>query len=220
MTGELRVRDLGRRAYRDVWELQRRLVEQRHRGEVDDVLLVCEHDPVITCGRGTSEGFLLEPRFEVLEVERGGEATYHGPGQIVVYPIVRLAEGARDLHRWMRALESACIAALGAAGMTATRREGATGVWTERRKVASIGVAARRWVTYHGLALNHRVDLEHFATIQPCGFEAGVMTSMERELGTACPDRVAVVEDLVTALRTELAPFRAPSPCTLTEADR
>jgi lipoate-protein ligase B len=139
-------------------------------------------------------------RAEVLEVERGGQATYHGPGQLVAYPIVMLREGRRDLHAWMRALEQAVIDALAPLGLHAGRREGATGVWIDgERKICSIGVAASRWVTYHGLALNVDPELSHFAAIQPCGFEAGVMTSVKRE------HRDADVRDLSLSLATKLA---------------
>jgi lipoyl(octanoyl) transferase len=206
----LDVRDLGRVPYAEAWELQRALVEQRHAGEIGDVLLMCEHDPVITTGRGTAEGFLLDERFEVFEVERGGEATYHGPGQIVAYPIVKLADDAHDLHGWMRALEEAVMETLLAFDLTSRRRPGDTGVWTAdgARKLCSLGVAARRWVTYHGLALNHAPDLAHFGAIRPCGFEAGVMTSMQRELGEQCPPAPDVVDELAARLQAALAPFR------------
>ncbi len=207
--GDLAVRDLGRIAYRDAWALQKETVAARRAGTAPDTLLVCEHDPVVTVGRGTKGEAVLDRRFPVEEVERGGEATYHGPGQVVVYPIVALAPGARDLHRWLRALEEAGLRTLAASGLEAGRRDGATGVWIGgTRKLVSIGVAADRWVTWHGLALNHRTDLAHFAAIRPCGFDAQVMTSMEAELGERCPDREAVVATLVDALREELAPFR------------
>ena len=213
MHGDLELRDLGRVPYREARDLQSRLVDQRQRGEIGDVLLICEHEPVVTTGRGTQQGFLRDERFEVVEVERGGEATYHGPGQIVAYPIVKLAAGARDMHRWLRALEQAAIDALADAGLGCGRRDGATGVWVDgARKIVSIGVAARRWVTWHGLALNHDPDLSHFAAIRPCGFEAGVMTSLARELGVACPGREAVVERLAVHLERCLGPFREARP--------
>lgn len=238
----LRARDLGRIAYEEAWALQRRLVDERAADARDDVLLVCEHEPVVTLGRGARDRAEIAvhgahgPELDagtigglpVFEVERGGEATYHGPGQVIVYPICRLAEGRRDLHAWMRALEQAVIDALADCGLPAGRVAGATGVWIgpgaragadlsrpgERalappstRKLCSIGVAARRWVTYHGLALNHEPDLSHFAAIRPCGFDADVMTSMRAELGDACPPRAVVVTRLVARLQHALAPF-------------
>lgn len=211
------VRDLGRLAYHEAWELQKLLVAQRHAGEVPDTLLVVEHDPVITVGRGTKGEVLAAgrgadaaaPATPVIAVERGGQATWHGPGQIVVYPIVKLRDDCHDLHGWMRALEEATIRAVGEFGLGAGRRPGATGVWIDgERKLCSIGVAANRWVTWHGLALNHEPDLSQFAAINPCGFDAAVMTSLRRELGEECPDRRAVVEALIGRLHAELERFR------------
>lgn len=206
------VRDLGRMAYSAAWDFQRDLVARRFEGQEEDTLLFVEHDPVLTAGRGSQKGGEQEGPlpFELFEVERGGEMTYHGPGQIVVYPIVHLAEDARDLHRWMRCLEQACITAMAGFGLDCFRKEGATGVWTADglRKVASIGVAARRWVTWHGMAVNHRTDLEAFQSIRPCGFSPEVMTSMEAELGEDCPSREMVVSALSSTLAEDLASFR------------
>lgn len=216
-------RHLHRMPYRDAWALQKELLEARARGESGDVLLVVEHEPVVTTGRKTQAGFLVgaEPgashgtfpdgtRFEIVDVERGGEATYHGPGQVVVYPIVKLADDRHDLHGWMRALEQAGIDALADCGLATGRREGATGIWTAdgARKLASIGVAAKRWITYHGMALNHSTDLSHFTAIVPCGFEASVMTSVTAEMDDP-PTRDVLIERLVAHLDTQLAPFRA-----------
>ncbi|HVQ27583.1 MAG TPA: lipoyl(octanoyl) transferase LipB [Planctomycetota bacterium] len=229
--GRAEVRDLGRLAYHEAWELQKRLVAQRHAGEAPDTLLVVEHEPVITVGRGAKGEVLAAghettdatrggaPATPIVAVERGGQATWHGPGQIVVYPIVKLADDRHDLHGWMRALEEATIRAMGEFGLVAGRREGATGVWIDgERKLCSIGVAATRWVTWHGLALNHENDLAAFAAINPCGFDAAVMTSMRRELEDAAPPgaappravppRQAVVAALVRHLQDTLAPFR------------
>ena len=223
-SGALAVRDLGRMAYREAWELQKRLVAERHAGAVGDTLLVVEHEPVITVGRGTRDddgvfaGALAgqspaRRNVPVIAVERGGQATWHGPGQIVVYPIVKLAENKHDLHGWMRALEEATIRTLGGFGLESGRREGATGVWIGgARKICSIGVAATRWVTWHGLALNHEPDLSEFAAINPCGFDAAVMTSMRRELADRCPGRVAVVDRLAQELCDSLRPFGEPLP--------
>jgi lipoate-protein ligase B len=214
--------DLGRLAYHEAWELQKQLVAQRHAGEAPDTLLVVEHEPVITVGRGAKGEVLAAgggasraaPATPVVAVERGGQATWHGPGQIVVYPIVKLRDDRHDLHGWMRALEEATIRAVGEFEIVAGRREGATGVWIDSaRKLCSIGVAATRWVTWHGLALNHENDLAQFAAINPCGFDAAVMTSMRKELergapGRAVPPRAEVVATLVRHLGETLAPFR------------
>jgi lipoate-protein ligase B len=167
---------------------------------------VVEHPHVITVGRtrGALANILAAGEVEVVEVERGGDVTYHGPGQIVAYPILLLAEGERDLHRFLRNLEEGMIRTLARWGIEAGREPGKTGVWIAgQRKIASIGIACRKWVTFHGLALNVTTDLGYFARIQPCGFDATVMTSMARELGRdlALADvRAALVEELGAAL--------------------
>ncbi|MHC5209163.1 MAG: lipoyl(octanoyl) transferase LipB [Planctomycetota bacterium] len=219
-TGDLVVRDVGRMEYEAAREEQRRLVAARHAGSEPDTLLVVEHEPVITVGRGTRGAFLsradtrLPAVLKVYEVERGGQATWHGPGQVIVYPIVKLADSAHDLHGWMRALEEGVILALADLGLEAGRRVAATGVWVDGlRKICSIGVAASRWVTWHGLALNHTPDLRHFRSIAPCGFDANVMTSMQRECARldppiTCESREAVVEALIGRLGGVIEPFR------------
>lgn len=203
------LRDEGQLAYGAAWALQQELLADRAAGRIGDTLLVCEHEPIITVGRGGRGGALLAGATPVVEVERGGQATWHGPGQIVVYPIVALADHARDLRRYLRALEAASIDVALPLGLRAGRREGATGVWIDgARKLVSIGVAARRWITWHGLALNHAPDLSAFSVMDPCGFPASVMTSLAVELGPACPSRAALVTDLARALSTRLRPLR------------
>jgi lipoyl(octanoyl) transferase len=184
--------DLGLCDYRKTLRLQQELVAARQEGVRPDTLVLVEHPDVITLGRSAKPGNLLSPgEIPVVAVERGGDVTYHGPGQLVAYPIVLLAEGERDLHRFLRNLEQAIIRTVADFGLRSARRPGKTGVWTsdgaDGRKLASIGVAVRKWVTLHGLALNVSTDLARFAAINPCGFDAAVMTSMERELGRA-PD--------------------------------
>jgi len=177
--------DLGRDApYERTWELQRRLVERRSRDEIPDVLVLCEHEPVLTVGRGTKEAPPPELPLPVFEIERGGEATYHGPGQLTGYPILKLEEGRRDLHRHLRDLEQVLIDAIGEHEIEgAGRNPPHTGVWVGERKVASIGIAVRRWVTYHGFALNVATDLEPFRRFRPCGLDGSVMTTMAELLG-------------------------------------
>jgi len=190
--------DRGPVPYERGHELQRRLLAERAGGERDDALVLLEHEAVVTVGRGARRdgtgpdglpAVLDGGRFPVVEVERGGEATWHGPGQLVGYPIIALGEGERDLHRHLRRIEDALIAALGDLGVSgAGRRAGATGVWIDgARKVASIGIAVQRWVTWHGFALNVRPDLSAFAAIRPCGFGAEVMTSVAAERGDDGP---------------------------------
>jgi lipoyl(octanoyl) transferase len=186
----LRIEDLGRRPYAEVLELQRDLRRRRIEGELDeDVLLLVEHPPVITLGRGTHPSSLpiapaeLERRgVEVFEVERGGDVTFHGPGQLVGYPILDLRGHRQDLHWYLRSLEDVLIQALGALDIEADRNPGLTGVWTAGRKIASIGIHVKQWVTLHGFALNVTTDLDPFDLIVPCGIRQVVMTSVATEL--------------------------------------
>jgi lipoyl(octanoyl) transferase len=186
----LRIEDLGRRPYGEVLELQRDLRRRRIEGALgEDVLLLVEHPPVITLGRGTRPSSLplapteLERRgVEVFEVERGGDVTFHGPGQLVGYPILDLREHRQDLHWYLRSLEDVLIQALGGLDIEADRNPGLTGVWTAGRKIASIGIHVKQWVTLHGFALNVTTDLDPFDLIVPCGIRQVVMTSVAAEL--------------------------------------
>ena len=155
---------------------QQALVEQRLAGAIRDTLVLCEHEPVVTLGRGAARADVAGVDVPVVEVERGGEATYHGPGQLVVYPIFALPEGRRDLHRYLRDLEEIVLRSLAEVEIRGTRRPGATGVWIGERKVASVGVAVRRWVTWHGFALNVHNDLGAFRCFRPCGLDPDSMT--------------------------------------------
>lgn len=186
----LRIEDLGRKPYAEVLELQRDLRRRRIEGtSSEDVLLLVEHPPVVTLGRGTRSSSLplappeLERRgVEVFEVERGGDVTFHGPGQLVGYPILDLRGHRQDLHWYLRSLEDVLIQALGRMGIEADRNPGLTGVWTAGRKIASIGVHVKQWVTLHGFALNVTNDLTPFDLIVPCGIRQVVMTSVAEEL--------------------------------------
>jgi lipoyl(octanoyl) transferase len=208
MTGRrLLVTDLGRRPYGEVLDLQRRLCRARQADLLqEDLLLYVEHDPVVTLGRGTQETSLpLSPDdirargVEVFEVERGGDVTFHGPGQLVGYPILDLTHHREDLHWYLRAVEEALIEALAELGIPAERRAGLTGVWTAGRKIASIGIHVKQWVTFHGFALNVSTDLDYFDLIVPCGIQGVTMTSVARELGAAAPgDVMAGTRDAVT----------------------
>ena len=187
----LDVRRLGRVDYEAARALQHDLVLRRARGEIADTLLLCEHPPVVTLGRGTDPADVLDRRFPVVEVERGGEATYHGPGQAVGYLVRRLPEGGRDLRAHLRRLEAVVIDALAEFAVPGYRVEGATGVWVKvdgaDRKIASLGVAARMWTTFHGFALNVGTDLDAFAALNPCGFPATIMTSLDELRGGPTP---------------------------------
>jgi len=194
MTPPLEVIQAGRVPYDRALDWQRRLAAERIAGRVDhDVLVLLEHPPVITLGRGAARQHLVRPDgVQVFEVERGGDVTYHGPGQLVGYPIIDLrGEGLRqDLHWYLRTLEQALIESLTTLGIPAERRPSYTGVWTRgprgehaSRKIASIGVHVKQWVTWHGFALNVTTDLAAFDRIIPCGIPDVVMTSIERETG-------------------------------------
>jgi len=186
------VLDWGRTRYEPAWRQQEALVAQRIAGEIGDTLVFTEHEPVFTIGlRSGAETHvvwspeqLLAQGVEVVKTNRGGDITYHGPGQLVGYPIVSLA-ARKDLHAYLRFLEQVMINGVAGFGLAAERREGKTGIWLGTRKVAAIGVAVRRWVTYHGFALNVNVNLAHFSGIVPCGIQAvdGTVTSMQTELG-------------------------------------
>ena len=184
------VTELGTEAYRETWARQLALVERRQRGEAPDTLLLVEHPHVYTLGRRKeAESNVLDAGdVEVIGIERGGDVTYHGPGQLVAYPIVLLEDGERDLHRYLRNLEDAVIATCERFGLACDREPGKTGVWLttregKRRKICSMGIACRKWVTFHGLALNVTSDLAFFRRINPCGFESSVMTTMAEQLG-------------------------------------
>lgn len=190
---------LGEVDYGVAWRLQQILVEERALSpgspELSDVLLLCQHPDVITVGRRqAAQANILSRRFPLFEIERGGDVTYHGPGQLVGYPILWLRPpvvgpdgpdpnnkwGERDLHAYLRKLEDGLIELCDECGVPAGRREGLTGVWTADggRKLASMGIAVRRWVTFHGFALNVTTDLARFATMNPCGLSAQVMGSL------------------------------------------
>ncbi|MGH7671558.1 MAG: lipoyl(octanoyl) transferase LipB [Gemmatimonadales bacterium] len=171
--------------YGEALEWQRRLAEDRiARRLPHDVLLLLEHPPVVTLGRTSRAAHVLRPDdVDVFEVERGGDVTFHGPGQLVGYPILDLTGYKPDLHWYLRSLEQALIDALALLGIPAERNAGYTGVWTRGRKIASIGIHVKQWVTWHGFALNVTTDLAHFERIVPCGIPGVVMTSVERERG-------------------------------------
>ena len=198
--------------YRRAYEIQLELVEQRKDDACEDTLLVVEHPHVITLGRAREAvaNVLTPGEIDVVAIERGGDVTYHGPGQLVAYPILRLGEGERDLHRYLRNLEQAMIRTVTRYGISAGREPGKTGLWTDDRKLASIGIACRRWVTFHGLALNVTTDLSYFQRINPCGFKADIMTSMAAETGRTDLDMAGVkrslAEDLGETLGRQFVP--------------
>jgi lipoyl(octanoyl) transferase len=213
--GVLAVEWLGRVPYRPTWDRQNELADRRRRREIGDRVLLLEHEPVYTLGRGGAEANLLasparlaEIGAELVRIDRGGDITFHGPGQLVAYPIVELADPL-DLRRYVRALEAAVIATANGFGVIAGRVDGLPGVWVDgERKLAAVGVRVRRGVTTHGLALNVSTDLGWFEEMIPCGIPGCQVTSLERETGRAIPmeavaDRLAA--DLAGALGLRLA---------------
>ena len=203
MRPPLEVRRLGTVGYADAIDVQQRLVVERQRGEIADQLLLLEHPPVITRGvRAGADNVLASPLVlrrrgvEIHDARRGGDVTYHGPGQLVGYPIVLLKPDRCDVHRYVRDLEEVLIRAVADFGVRATRIAGLTGVWVGNDKLAAIGVRLSRWVTSHGFALNVTTDLDDFALIRPCGLADRGVTSLARLTGAAVP--VAAVADRVT----------------------
>lgn len=230
--------DLGRQRYGPVLELQRAMVRAHLEGSFsNDLLLLVEHEPVVTLGRGTRAGgtsvLLPTPELErrgyaVAEVERGGDVTVHAPGQLVGYPILDLQGHRSDVHWYLRSLEEALVRALGDVGVRAERNPGLTGVWVSgggARKIASIGVHVKRWVTLHGFALNVTTDLTRFDVVIPCGIQGVVMTSVARELPASAESatlwdrtREAVIQRFGEVFQR--APVRVPPSALVGAAER
>ena len=207
---ELWVVRLGRTGYEEALELQRAAARDRITGAIpQDLLILVEHDPVVTLGRSSkqknlvaSADYLASRGVELFEVERGGDATFHGPGQLVGYPIIDLKRHRQDLHWFLRQVEEGLIMTLAEYSIPGERNTGFTGVWTKGRKIASIGVHARDWVTWHGFALNVTTDLSWFDLIVPCGIDGVTMTSIERELTE--PSAAEVSVESVGAVAAEM----------------
>ena len=188
------IRDLGLIGFHEAYALQERLAAGVAAGKEEETLLLLEHPPVYTIGSGGSDGNILDPFISAVRINRGGDVTYHGPGQLVGYPIIDLARRGRDLHRYLRFLEELIIRIAADFGVAAQRVSGKTGVWTGSlpalAKLASIGVGVRRWVTMHGFALNVTTDLSQFSRINPCGLIDCSVTSLLME----CAGAVSVDE--------------------------
>jgi lipoyl(octanoyl) transferase len=201
------VRHLGRVPYAEGLQIQEQLVAERQAGRIVDVLLLLEHEPVFTMGRNArAENVLLSPEalrsrgFQIFETGRGGDVTYHGPGQVVGYPILELPTERRDVHRYVRDLEEVMIRACAEYGITADRIAGKTGAWVGKEKIGAIGVRIARWVTSHGFALNVTNDLDPFALIVPCGIRDHGVTSLSRLLG-----REVAVDEVARRLAAHVA---------------
>ena len=209
--------DLGRRGFLETWELQRRLVERRQRGEIGDVLLFVEHPPTYTLGRSGKREHLLVGAdalaaldAEFVETDRGGDITFHGPGQVVGYPILDLRRWVQDVHAYLRALEEVLIRALAPFGIEAARETGYTGVWHREGKMGAIGVRISRWVTSHGFALNVTTDLDYFRRIVPCGIVGRGVSSMASVL-EAPISAVRVRDELSTCFGSVFARTMKPA---------
>ena len=185
-TDQILVQNIGQKSYKAVWDLQKEMQQQRINGNIEDTLILVEHDPVYTLGKNANEDHLLQSRDEsvdVFNIERGGDITFHGPGQLVGYPILDLSNYKKSVSWYMRTLEQVLIDTLIEFKITAQRNDGLTGVWVGDEKIAALGVRISRWVTMHGFALNINPDLSFYDGIIPCGiFDHGV-TSMEQLLG-------------------------------------
>ena len=198
----LTVADLGVVEYDDALAMQSAMLAARIEGSVGDTLLMMEHPHVFTLGRGADERFIVANRegVPIRRVSRGGEVTYHGPGQLIGYPILKLEGRDRDVTKYLRSLEGAMIDALAKFGIDAGRRDGMTGVWVGARKIASIGVGIRRWTTWHGFALNVSTDLSYFDSIVPCGIEGCRMTSVSE-----LTNRAVSVREFAAMMRESFA---------------
>jgi len=181
----IRVLDLGSRSYQETWDLQKRLQAQRIAGKIDDTLILVEHEPVYTIGKNADRSNLMENHpadIKVYQVERGGDITYHGPGQLVGYPILDLHGYQKSVGWYMRSLEEVLIKTLAEFGISAERRPRFTGVWIGEEKIAALGVRLSRWVSMHGFALNVNTDLGYYAGIVPCGISQFGITTMRKIL--------------------------------------
>lgn len=215
----INVRSIGRTRYADALLLQRELHASRVAREIEDLALVTEHEPVITMGLSATGENILVPDsvlsqrgVPVVQVERGGNVTYHGPGQLVIYPIVDIRAAKIGIRAYFWALEEVIIRLMSRFGAEGQRRQGLPGVWTKEGKIAAVGVAVSRWVTMHGIALNVGVDVAGFDLVRPCGLEFVTMTSLSRVLRR--PISVGDVERECASIVAHLLEFRPPVPLT------
>jgi lipoate-protein ligase B len=206
----LRVEWLGRQPYPEVYARMQALLEARIAGEAPDTVLLCEHEPVYTLGRsrGARDNLLQTGDTPVIEVERGGDVTFHGPGQLVGYPVLALPPHRQDLRAYLRALEGVCTRVIGRFGVEGGPDPRNTGVWVGGQKIAAIGVAARRWVTWHGFSINIDVDLGYFRRVNPCGMGSELVTRLADHV-SPCPRLRAVADGAGAELRRWWAEWSA-----------
>ena len=198
--------DWGLIGYEEALNKQLELVHLVSEGDEEEQVVYCAHPPVVTLGRGTQEGDLLGWKGEVVEVQRGGRATYHGPSQLVAYPILDLSKRNRDLHQFLRNIEFAVIDTLKSYGVESHISEGNTGVWIGNKKIASIGIAVKKWISYHGVAVNLDYDPEAHTGLKPCGFTTETMVSLEELTGKKI-DHHEFLEKLKVSLNSYLKPL-------------
>lgn len=215
----MRVIDLGQTGFLEAYEIQIDLVKKVSLGISENALLLTEHRPCITIGRRGSRGNILSPEqhlrsqgIQVFDTDRGGDVTYHGPGQLVAYPIFKLENEARDIHGFLHFLETLGRHFLAQYSVTAEERPGLRGVWVSGKKIGSIGIGVKKWVTYHGIAINLNTDLTPFSFIRPCGIDGVEVSSLKNILGS----RELDIEDAKDKLRTSFkeVPFLAEAVCT------
>lgn len=199
------VLNLGRADYAAVDQQMMDLVDEIRAGNAPDTLLLAEFDPVLTVGRAAKVDLYGDLGLPVHAISRGGKTTYHGPGQLVAYPLIQLQEGVRNLHAYLHALEESLIRTVADFGLPGARDPRNTGCWVNGRKLASIGVAVRRWVTYHGVALNVSTDLSWFRRFDPCGLEPDLMTTMEREIAAMENEGAAAITPPLADVAASLA---------------
>ncbi|MEO0205184.1 MAG: lipoyl(octanoyl) transferase LipB [candidate division WOR-3 bacterium] len=210
----MNVLDLGRKSYKEVWDIQKDIHQKRVNNEIPDTLILVEHDPVVTLGKSGNKGnikipiqLLEEKGIDFFQIERGGDVTFHGPGQIVGYPIFNIKQGLAGIKPFIEKLEDVIIETLKDFDIGAQKREKMIGVWVEEKKICSIGIAVKRWVSFHGFALNVNTDLRYFDLINPCGFKDVKMTSMQEILKR----QIGMEEVKIAIIRTFIRIFQKNS---------
>mgnify|MGYP000105387271 CR=1 FL=1 len=204
----INILDLGFRAYKEVWDLQKELVKKRQNGQINDTLILVEHEPVYTLGKNADENHILQHTpidVKTYHIERGGDVTFHGPGQLVGYPILDLHNYKKSISWYMRGLEQLIIDTLAEFMVISERKDGITGVWVGDEKIAALGVRVKRWITMHGFALNIMPDLSYYSGIIPCGiFEYGVTSMAELVIGELAFDSVkqVLIEKFMNQFKT------------------
>ena len=204
----INILDLGFRAYKEVWDLQKELVKKRQNGQINDTLILVEHEPVYTLGKDADENHILQHTpidVKTYHIERGGDVTFHGPGQLVGYPILDLHNYKKSISWYMRGLEQLIIDTLAEFMVISERKDGITGVWVGDEKIAALGVRVKRWITMHGFALNIMPDLSYYSGIIPCGiFEYGVTSMAELVIGELAFDSVkqVLIEKFMNQFKT------------------